>query len=81
MSKIVHLSLDVRGALRWSNAELGRMGFTDANGNDCNNGTEVREFLMDHLQKGHRVLPMAECDGFSFETGCPGHVEKEEAEE
>ena len=37
---------------------------------------EVREWLLDRLQEGKRRLPVGEpCEGFSYETGCPGHEE------
>jgi hypothetical protein len=35
---------------------------------------EFREALMDELSRGHEVLPTtAECVGFNYKTGCPGH--------
>jgi hypothetical protein len=70
---IRHLQLDIRGALRWSVDELGSLGFTGEDGSEPS-GEEVREYLLDHLQQGHRFLPMSQdCEGFSHETECPGH--------
>ena len=38
---------------------------------------EVRNYLYDHIEKGHKVLPMCdedECPDFDyFGCGCPGH--------
>lgn len=69
-SHVVHMCLDIRGAMRWSKARLkgllvidGRRGTAD----------EVWQCLADELARGRRVLPMGKCDGFSYETGCPGH--------
>jgi hypothetical protein len=43
-------------------------------------GKEVREVLYDELAKGRKVIPMGEpCEGFSYDTGCPGHGQPEQA--
>ena len=38
---------------------------------------EARNYLMDHIEKGHKVLPMCnenECPDFDYYGGgCPGH--------
>lgn len=38
---------------------------------------EAKNYLMDHIEKGHKVLPMCdedECPDFDyFGGGCPGH--------
>ena len=38
---------------------------------------EARNYLLDHIEKGHKVLPMCdedECPNFDyFGGGCPGH--------
>jgi len=70
-----HRGVDIRGAIR----RLGRsrakwaVGITDGEGN-----TKTREAaidaLMDELASGRRVLPVGKpCEGWSYETGCPGH--------
>lgn len=33
----------------------------------------VRDYLRLELTKGHKVLPMAECDNWNWEHGCGGH--------
>lgn len=38
------------------------------------NAEEGRTFLKQCLAEGKRVLPFGDpCEGFSYETGCPGH--------
>lgn len=72
---ILHLSLDIRGALRWSNRELSEM-FRREDGSYLD-AAEAWSYLADELAKGRRVLPLSEdCDGFDYETGCPGHIVK-----
>lgn len=66
-----HMSFSVRGALLLSKREMegvfrhddGRLMTPD----------EARTELMDHLAAGHEKLPIGECEGFDFKTGCPGH--------
>jgi hypothetical protein len=71
MTKLIHMCLDVRGALaNWSDREM-RGVFKD-NGRTLT-PREAKEFLMDEIAKGHRVIPIGDCDAFDFETGCPGH--------
>lgn len=71
MSRIVHMGLSVRGALRWSKTQLGRM-FRHESGRWMT-AQEAHEILCDHLAAGHEVLPMGPCEGFDYVTGCPGH--------
>lgn len=71
MSRVLHLSLDVRGAIEaracYPRLVPGRRV------------TDRRSWLLDRLAEGKRVLSVNEllggvaCDGFSHETGCPGH--------
>lgn len=69
----VHMCLDIRGALRWGKSQLKGM-FTDDTGRALS-ADEAREHLYDCLAKGWRVIPLTPqpCEGFSYETGCPGH--------
>ncbi len=72
MMKIIHMCLDVRGALmNWSDREM-RGVFKDDDGRVLS-VREAKDFLMDEIAKGHRVIPIGDCDAFDFETGCPGH--------
>ena len=69
MSRTFHLSLDIRGAIH------NHDGWKAVCSNDGKRITkaEAIEWLMDRLAEGKRLLPMGPCEGFSFQTGCPGH--------
>lgn len=72
MSKTVHMCVDIEGVLRWPDAELQKL-FMDPDGQK-RPGRYVRDWLRLQLAQGKRVLPMGNpCDGFSYQTGCPGH--------
>ncbi len=72
VQKLIHMCLDVRGALaNWSDREM-RGVFKDKDGRVLS-VREAKDFLMDEIAKGHRVIPIGDCDAFDFETGCPGH--------
>lgn len=72
--RTVHMCLDIRGALRWPKTRL-RGLLTDEDGRPAT-ADQAREWLLDRLGEGKRVLPLGEaCEGFSYETGCPGHEE------
>lgn len=78
MKKRVHMVVDIRGVLRWPNRKLAGM-FVHEDGRSLS-GPDAREFLLDQLELGHRVLPMGEpCEGFSYQTGCPGHEVTDES--
>lgn len=66
--KMLHMSLSVRGALRWPDNLLVAL-FPGCN------AEEAREQLLIALEDGWSVLPMGDCDGFDKVTGCPGHRE------
>ena len=71
MTRTFHMCLDVRGALmNWNDREM--KGVFKDNGRVLS-VREAKEFLMDEIAKGHRVIPIGDCDTFDFETGCPGH--------
>lgn len=65
-----HWCQDVRGALKnWNKGQWEQVAAD-------NNTTAIRvkeQFrIMDF--EGKRVIPISEpCEGFSYETGCPGH--------
>jgi len=78
MSKTIHCCIDIRGVLRWKDRDLRGM-FAYQNGQKLS-GKEVREVLYDELAKGRKGIPMGEpCEGFSYDTGCPGHGQPEQA--
>jgi hypothetical protein len=52
----------------------------DGKGGHLETYEQIRSFWMDHLAQGHEVLPMsADCEGFDYKTGCPGHEIEDEA--
>lgn len=73
MSKIIHMRLDIRGALlNWDDRMFRGMFKTD----DGRTMTEreAKLQLMDELAKGRNYIPYGDCPGFDpFNNGCPGH--------
>lgn len=81
MSRTIHVCLSVRGALRWDKRQMRQATkwITPTAGGRYT-VEQLREALMDELAQGHEVIPYgAECEGFDYKTGCPGH-ERVEAE-
>ncbi len=77
VTRTFHMCVCIEGVLRWPDKDLRNL-FTDEHGNK-QSGRYVRDFLRLQLHNGKKVLPMGEpCEGFSYEDGCPGHIEKEE---
>lgn len=72
MPKRIHLSLDIRGALlNWVDSEwIGVV--TDDDGRKLS-PREAKARLLDELANGKKFLPIGECEGFDYQTGCPGH--------
>ena len=71
MTTRYHICVSVRGALKWSDANLRGM-FKDEGGRTLS-GAETREVLFDALSEGKEVLPIGPCDNFNFKVGCQGH--------
>ncbi len=74
-TKIVHMCLDVRGALKtMTRRELAGM-FKHDDGRKMT-ANEAKDALMDELAKGHEVIPFGKaCEGFDYSGGgCPGHA-------
>ena len=75
MTKIVHMCISVRGALRnWSPREW-KNCVTDPETGRKLTPDEVRDCFFDELAKGHEVIPYGDaCEGFDYSGGgCPGH--------
>lgn len=74
------MSICIAGVLRWPDKTLADL-FTEPDGQK-RTGKYVRDFLKLQQAKGRRVLPMGddECEGFDYQTGCPGHPIEEPAE-
>lgn len=77
-----HLRISLRGALSRTNPQLKREwegAITTDDGRVVQTGAEIRTFFLDQLSLGREYLPMGECDGFDYKTGCPGHPIVDEA--
>ena len=73
----IHMCVDIRGAIKWPNSLLKSL-FRDSSDQSVS-AEAAREYLLDQLQMGRKVLLFGKpCEGFSYETGCPGHIEESE---
>jgi len=75
VGRTIHVSVNVRGALLAPLSEQRRVYDTlTTEGRPCASVEEYRGVLADLLADGIKRLPMGQpCEGFSYETGCPGH--------
>lgn len=64
------MCVDIEGVLRWPNSKLSKLFTEDGQEKP---GSYVRDWLKLQLAQGKRVLPMGKCEGFNYQTGCPGH--------
>ena len=71
MSRLIHLCVDVRGALK--NPKIFRGNLIDDNGKPVYDVKEIRRLLRHELDLGHEVLPTCGCDNFDYKNGCLGH--------
>ena len=75
MGMTIHTCVDIRGALRRPKDFVGCMR---ADGHVIQTAEEMRKYLNYCLDQGWKVLPISDkCEGFSYQTGCPGHVTEE----
>ena len=73
--RTLHFCQSVSGALRnWDKKQWDAVGRDNGmTGNQVKEKFRIMEF------EGKKVIPIHEpCEGFSFETGCPGHEQQEE---
>ncbi len=79
-TKIVHMSLSVRGAIRNYRDWIGAMMNSETG--EPLTANEIQDALMDELVRGHEVIPLGEaCEGFDYSGGgCPGHPVEEVTE-
>lgn len=72
----IHMSVNIRGMLDYCKRKSMAGLIIDDKGRGLSD-KEARDYLYDHLEKGHKVLPMCdedECPDFDyFGGGCPGH--------
>lgn len=67
---IHHMCINISCILRQKKS-LGKL-FYDEDGTVLNN-IEARKMLNKMLAEGKRLFPVGDCEGFNYETGCPGH--------
>lgn len=72
--RMIHCCLDIKGGIM--NARMLK-GVITVDGHTLTTVKEIRSFLQEQLDMGRRVLPMADCDNFDYQTGCKGHVVEE----
>lgn len=70
-----HTCVSIEGILSsWNNRDIARLF-----GRSVKDITEIKRVLIDYLINGIKVLPLGEkCEGWSDQTGCPGHEESDE---
>lgn len=62
-----HLAASIRGMLNnYKNRSMEGLIIDDQG--------KVRNYLNECLDKGWRLIPVGDCDGFDHQTGCPGHI-------
>lgn len=64
-----HMCVNIAGALRNKGA---LKSFEDDEGRPMSMA-EARAYLLEEQAKGHKVIPVGDCDDFDYQTGCRGH--------
>lgn len=77
MSTYSHMKMSIKGAIR----NRAFRGFTNSETGRELSPREGEEYLLDCLEKGWKYLPLGDCPGFDYMTGCPGHEVEDETEE
>ncbi|MBR1392646.1 MAG: hypothetical protein IJ561_02285 [Ruminococcus sp.] len=75
MSKILHISVDINGALKCAKDFVGCV--YDDSGRALTDVEEIKAAFRQELALGHRLLPAAGCKNFDPQRGCLG-CEKED---
>lgn len=72
--RTLHLSLDIAGYLMNHTRKRDYAGMFRHDDGRPMTADEAKRTLLAELASGKRVLPMSdECEGFDYQTGCPGH--------
>jgi hypothetical protein len=66
------MSANIEGMLRNYKGRSMKGLIDDENGKEMSDA-EARKFLAEAKAKGWRVIPCGDCEGFDYQTGCPGH--------
>lgn len=81
MTRTIHICLDVRGCIHNGEWRRSLVGSCTDDGGRKLTAREILDALLDHVAQGHKVIPFGKpCEGFSYETGCPGHSEGSEGD-
>ena len=77
--RIVHMCINVRGALKNFRKREWKRSCTDPDTGRFLTPDEVRDVFLDELSRGHEVIPIGNaCEGFDYlGGGCPGHPVEE----
>lgn len=71
MARTVHMCQDLEGAVASWTPKM----FRDIGKDNDMTGAQVKKYFELQIYKGKKVIPFGEpCEGFSYETGCPGHI-------
>lgn len=75
MSENFHMCQSVEGPLRnWKKSDWKRGAKYIFKGDGSSyTADELKDAFFEELAKGHRVIPIGECDNFSWTDGCQGH--------
>jgi hypothetical protein len=73
MSRHFHVSLDIQGFLLHHSRMRDYAGMFHRDDGSLMPPAEAKAELLRQLSMGRKMLPYGECEGFSYETGCPGH--------
>lgn len=72
LSTIIHVCVSIRGFLKNERFPTGYTKLLKRDDGTYASPSEAREYFMDALAKGWKVLPTCDCEGFDYEKGCPG---------
>ena len=74
MSRVTHCCLDLEGFLSTTRFPRGYVGVFRHDDGRPMSPQEARSTMFDQLRMGRKVIPVGPvCEGFSYQTGCPGH--------
>ena len=71
-----HMCLDIRGFLKNHTANRYYENMFRHDDGRLMTASEAKDRLLDELAKGKSKIPLGDCEGFNYETGCPGHQDE-----
>ncbi len=75
-----HMSANIAGMISLYKKKSMKGLIEDENGKPMGDA-EARAYLNNCLAEGKRVIPCGNCEGFDYQTGCPGHPQPENNEQ